>query len=838
MFRRLLLVLMLSAVALAAAAVAIVTPVDASPRAARGVGIENVTTGSAAHPWVGSWRVQVGHGGPVVNAYCIRTGGWFPGSPSWPVADIAGPRGANATERAAMSTLLYRYGNTTDAVTAAAVNVALYSLSADRMAPGVRYPAPAQMAISHPQVRARAIALYDQAVRTRGPWKVQVAAAPRPGDPTRIRTSAHVSGPGGAIAGAAAFVTIGNGEGSGGYATDASGNITIDVTPRNPAAPVRIDVAFGAPATYVTLADHEVPQRQTVVHGAGTPLLGSASASLPAGRVSVVKTNTNPAWQDNAGARFELRSTSGNGRVARTIDGRDAVLVAAADGTTEKLAMAPGTYRMVETAAPDGQSIGFEARDVRVDAGADVVVQAENPADATAELVVSKTDADTGAPLTGARLLVERDHRNTFEWQPVDVGGSGAAADRSGRFEGPEGSEEGADGPHRPDGIVVSGDEPVVIGGLLAGRYRVTEIEAPPGYTLPEVREIVVEVGVGESVTVDFADVRPAITTKVSSHEALVGDELVDTVVVSNVATWNRAEVHVDLHGPFEVGETMTCDGDRLVASEVLDVVGPGTFESPPFVVDEPGVYTFTATWRSLEDGDTSEATHECGLDDETVIVRAPVDLDAIKYDATDRDHRLPGGVYRILVAEGDLPEHLLAFLRSGASGEQGDGVDEAGRSGGGTRPTGAAHPDDRLPNDRLPSDEVPDGYLVIGEDTTDADGEIHLQVFSHARYCFEEQSAPDGYVLDPELRCTAGLLTTSDAAPVELPEHPVPTDVEGAATPPSGPIAGTVPMFAAALDSLPKTGGSPLRLVAAAIAVSAAGGAFLVARRPRPHRI
>src|SRR5690606_22942448 len=149
-----------------------------------------------------------------------------------------------------------------------------------------------------------------------------------------------------------------------------------------------------------------------------------------------------------------------------------------------------------------------------------------------------------------------------------------------------------------------------------------------------------------------------------------------------------------------------------------------------------------------------------------------------------DRDRRLPGGVYRILLAEDDLPAHLVAFLRQGMASDQTEQVEDPGDADG--------QPDGDDPSSR---DGAPEGYLMIGEGTADDRGELRFEVFSHARYCFEELRAPDGYVLDPELRCTDGLLTASNAAPVELPEHPIPivsTDVEGAVSPPSGPLAGS----------------------------------------------
>ena len=70
----------------------------------------------------------------------------------------------------------------------------------------------------------------------------------------------------------------------------------------------------------------------------------------------------------------------------------------------------------------------------------------------------------------------------------------------------------------------------------------------------------------------------------------------------------------------------------------------------------------------------------------------------------------------------------------------------------------------------------VPDGVdVVIGEFTTDSNGEINVEVKPNFQYCFEEISAPDGYSLDGIPRCTSGLIVRdmSGANAMVLPNVP-----------------------------------------------------------------
>jgi uncharacterized surface anchored protein len=177
-----------------------------------------------------------------------------------------------------------------------------------------------------------------------------------------------------------------------------------------------------------------------------------------------------------AGARFEVFAVMGDTE-APTLVG-DAALVIGADGRTGPVELIEGRYVVREATPPPG----YEAAGpwtIEVPPGGEIVLEVNDVATRSV-LAVRKLDAVTGAPVAGAVLGVHRD------------------ADGDGSYE-------------TAVAEITSMVEPVVVGDLVPGRYRVTETSPPPGYLLAA--ELVdVEVPAASTVEV-VVENQPAPTT-------------------------------------------------------------------------------------------------------------------------------------------------------------------------------------------------------------------------------------------------------------------------------------------------------------------------------------
>ena len=158
-------------------------------------------------------------------------------------------------------------------------------------------------------------------------------------------------------------------------------------------------------------------------------------------------------------AEFELRKSDGTLVFKGLTDSRGEIYIERIDA---------GVYRLKETGAPNGYEVITVEQDIIIEEGKDIVVTVENSA--IEPLYIQKIDAKTGEPLDGAVFSVRK---------------------TSGEFVG-----EFTTG--------VSGF--ATITGLQSGYYEITEIKAPPGYSLPSNPVKTVEVKKGKPVTVIFED--------------------------------------------------------------------------------------------------------------------------------------------------------------------------------------------------------------------------------------------------------------------------------------------------------------------------------------------
>lgn len=563
----------------------------------------------ATNSWAGSLGLYTGPNqtGEFIEAYCIQRGLDYPrgtdpdfadaNSGFAVIGDIPAQRGVSAADRQAIAYSLWRYGDSTDDLTAAAMFLLTHLQSGDdefgsttleSTVLGADWPNPAA-------VMARAKAIRDESMAQRGPWTMTIDVTPAAG--STMRVTASLRGPGGPIRDVDLVLATTNADGDATVRTDANGQVVRTVTATDPALPVGATATrTRTPAYYRVFQGRANTQQLITSGGDGAPVTATDQASVPRGTIRVIKTTTNPAYQSGAGAVFEVRAGDATGAVAAT-------LTVGADGTASSDPLVPGRYVLVETLAPAGQQLDPTPTTVEVAAGQTVVIERVNRTLDVGALRLVKTDGETGEVLAGAAFTVAFD------------------ADANGTYETPIGTE--------PWATTADAAAPITISGLAVGNYQVVEVRPPTGYTRPEpdVATQVVVVTIAEpTVTVGVENRRPRLATQVVSTAgaavtmAGVGTEVADQVRIDNVAAATTATVTARLYGPFPTDADIVCSEETLAGVQTFATTGSGVFTSPRFPLAEPGIYTFV---ESAEFDDGSSATHACGEASETVAVPA-----------------------------------------------------------------------------------------------------------------------------------------------------------------------------------------------------------------------
>lgn len=628
---------------------ATLAPASAVPSNNRAyAGYGDVTTNGfgGSDSWGGSFGLFTGQNqsGEFIPSFCIQRGLSYPrgldpqfadaNSGFTQVSDLPAERGVSATDRAALSYALWKYGSSADSVTAGAMFMVSHVMSADPTFGSSSLEATV-MGGDWPNgaaVKNRAIAIRNEAIAKRGPWNLDVTIVPSGANRTANIT---LTGPGGPIAGEQVMLGATNISGApSSVTTNASGRASFNAPPADIASPIRVTASVQSPAPYRVFRG--AANTQTVVTGGGSvPVTDRDEADPPFARRSVSKRTTNPVYQSGEGARFEVHQGDANGPVV-------AVLTSGPNGLTNVAdELEPGIYTLIEVYVPEGQVLNPVPRELEVLAGSDAVVDVLNQVEEDVGLSLLKLDDETDETLAGAvfSVFADRDGNGSFE-DPVGDGPDGIAADDPATE-----VDESAD-----NGQWVTEETPLLIDGLIVGAYEVTEVAPPPGYTLPEIadRSQVIVFTYGDTTTPDdnvlefTASIRnrqPAVRTQVvvpavlddpdtedvdessterSDNLVEAGSEIADRVIVENVASDVSGVVTAELFGPFDGLDSIVCSDETLFGSETFEVLGSGVFVSPGFPVDEPGVYTFVETW---EGSDGSSASHECGEVTETVFV-------------------------------------------------------------------------------------------------------------------------------------------------------------------------------------------------------------------------
>jgi len=112
---------------------------------------------------------------------------------------------------------------------------------------------------------------------------------------------------------------------------------------------------------------------------------------------------------------------------------------------------------------------------------------------------------------------------------------------------------------------------------------------------------------------------RPAIRTQISAQETAPGAQVTDQAVVSGLGVL-AATVNVELWGPYERREDMTCQGTPLHTSQFA-ANGDGTYTTEPVTLPKAGLYTYRESIVATEAHEG--VVTECGEAAETTLTRA-----------------------------------------------------------------------------------------------------------------------------------------------------------------------------------------------------------------------
>ncbi len=585
---------------------------DASADAGFGVGLANVTTNGFTHPWLGGYLTDVG------TAWCIESGRAYPRAAGHtPAGDLPAARGVSPADRRALAYSVWAYTATTDPTWGAGLAAVVHGLSGDDYASRDV----ASMSISSSPAKAVAVFIADEARRRAhwvsdpdvDPWRISIELDHLDGVNWKATTTVTTA-EGEPIADhRVGLVPYNVTEGPATehvHTTDATGTIVTRWTQADPAVPVTIDAQTTAPTMYRVWKGPEylagsVPQR--VITSTGTIYRGRGQAGLPTGEIRVVKTTDNPAYQTATGAVFDVIEPGDSASVG--------TLTVGADGRSDPLEVPVGDYVVTEGSAPAGVAVDPTPYPVRVTADTVAELRLTDPVQRLAALDLIKVDVATGEPLAGAELLVERDD------------------DGDGTYE-------------TTLGTVTSALEPVSMEGLAAGDYRITEVEPPPGYELPEFTVQLVSVGWDQTAAVTFADHRSvAVTTLTHAVDptgelpaapeglgdaahavASIGHGIADAVTVTGLAPGEEATVSVALYGPAAPDAPTSCTAAEEVFRDSWTTSGSGTTTSSEFTPRVAGRYTWVAT---VEVPGFGSVTGPCGEVGETAVITPTVDTEA-----------------------------------------------------------------------------------------------------------------------------------------------------------------------------------------------------------------
>ncbi len=584
-------------------------------------------------------------------------------------------------------------------------------------------------------------------------------------------------------------------------ATDASGLLTVQIFATTPGeVSVNATVAGGMGQSgldFFAPSARELGAQGLVAFSAPTnaAFVAHFMALATTGTLSIVKAGDDTPYYPLGGAVFDV--LSGPSVVA--------TLTTASDGTTQATGpLDAGQYTVREVEAPPGYSTAPE-QTVEVVAGTNTVVSftgAEEDHISPAALNLEKTDAETGAPLSGAVFDIAYDSANdgTFD---SDLGT--CTTDASGSCTAP-----GNDG----------------TGVLLPGRYRVTETAAPPGYGLSTPDTQVIDLVPGEAGSVSFGDPRlvRALFQKVATGNVNPAELVLSGAVIA-VSEGTPGGPSMGKCVTDATGSCLTpldlSSGSRYCWAEIAPPPGlqggaSGCFTADDRQADQPITVSDAGEFVAIAVRKSDAANPAVGLPGAVFeLYRMPSGASDFATPFPDPGTPLGGTLVATVTTGADgtgtfplqLPGYAYCAIETAAPANY--APDTMQRCTGvldGTTSTPApvttlsfADAERTLDlsvfkyNSLTPSTGIPgatyDLYVqgppppsgvhgtpppdVQGEPgdtwyargTTGSDGRLSFSVPAGYAWCVREVSAPVNYMLDPGLHCTTTLTTGSGAA-------------------------------------------------------------------------
>ncbi len=615
-----------------------------------------------------------------------------------------------------------------------------------------------------------------------------------------VRSTMTFPGTGRALSGVGVLMTLTNatfdgtgGSTSAGSTTDASGTVSFSITANGP-GPVtasiiarvgQMGLLFDRPTQFGLGAQDIVAAKDPTVI-TETANFSAAAPPPSTGSIAITKSGDDTSYFPISGARFDIMSGS-------TVV--DSLVTGPSGAAGPSAPLLVGTYRVHEAVPPPGYAPAPD-QNATVSANATTTVSFIGSAGdkiipATATL--AKVDRISGSPLAGAILGIRYDSSNSGAFTQ-DLGT--CTTDAAGTC-----SPAGNDGP-----------------GLLPGTYEVREVAAPSGYAPDQGGTQILELAPGQQGTVTFSDpplvpqrfvksaagnvesssviLAGAVITVTDSHSTLVAGCVTDNSGTCITESALIAGDHYCWHEIIAPPGLALSPGGCFVASAPagaisIDVIDPGRYvniealkvdaENPSHIV--PGA-TFDLYRLGRPVINDPTPPHDARVLKGTQwvgrstgggdgIATFPLQLPNRIYCVIE--HLAPAGYVvnprpkcsgivhgsthvpatTVVITVQDPEERTsLAIAKTNAS-QPGVGVPDATYDlfvKGTPPPSVPAVPDPLAPL------EANLTWFAAG--TTDAQGHLQFSIPVGYEWCVKERSAPEGFLVDPALRCT-GIVTS-----------------------------------------------------------------------------
>jgi LPXTG-site transpeptidase (sortase) family protein len=573
--------------------------------------------------WFGDYRKAVA--GETDPTFCIDLRFWYP-SPTFryrerPTTNLKNKDGKriSATRLAYMNYALWKYGRSDQVTRQAATMLYVHHLMGDG-APGEIDPG----AIS-PQIEATFDRIADEAKRYAGPYRVvtELPSGLSVGTATKL-TVRVVSAAGNNVPGVAVNLDARGITGlPGDLRTGSDGTLQVPFTPTT-AGQLSVTatangLASDTPKLYVPTRGEAARSGQRLVSAAGTARSAQAQAAVAPAQIAV-KTTATPSTLGAGGQSTDAVTITGapagwSANVEVRLYGpfatREAIVCTGTPTSTNTYTAGPGESRTPPTTLTAPGYYGYQ---LTVPSTADVI-GTTTPCVPDEEVVRVQSQPVVQTVVTKSALSPGEQLADT-----VTVSGlAGQTVTVAWKLFGPYASADAmtCQGAAYAEGSFVAAQD---------GTYVTDPVKlSVPGYYT--YREAIAESGPVKGVETACAEAAetaivrgtPAIRTQVSEAQTAPGSQLRDTAIVSGLGAL-KADVQVELWGPFATQAEMRCDGTPFWTG-TFSAPGDGTYLTDPVTLTKAGYYTYRE--RILPSGAYSGVETACGEAAETTFTRA-----------------------------------------------------------------------------------------------------------------------------------------------------------------------------------------------------------------------